>query len=100
MVDGINTFLLRETAGTVEQRSRIRPNRERFRKITGAVDPRLPVRALELVATTSTPALVGEGAGYKVFAVRWPVFEGVWGEGLLPEPNQPPVARIVAIPDA
>ena len=32
--------------------------------------------------------------------MHWSVFEGVTGEGLLLEPNTPPVARIVAIPDA
>jgi len=43
---------------------------------------------------------IGSGAGYKIYAVRWPVFEGVDGEGLLLEPVTQPVARIVAIPDA
>ena len=32
--------------------------------------------------------------------MRWPVFEGVHGEGLLLQPDGPPAARIVAIPDA
>ena len=32
--------------------------------------------------------------------MHWPVFEGVTAEGLLLEPDTPPVARIVAIPDA
>ena len=33
-------------------------------------------------------------------AVRWPVFDGVDGEGLLLEPERDPVAQIVALPDA
>ena len=32
--------------------------------------------------------------------MRWPVFEGVFGEGLFLEPKGPPVACVVAIPDA
>jgi hypothetical protein len=68
--------------------------------ILGVVDPRRPVPALELVSTTATPALVARGAGYDVFAVRWPVLDGVSGEGLLLQPHAPPVARVVALPDA
>ena len=32
--------------------------------------------------------------------MRWPVFEGVTGEGLLLQPESKPFARVVAIPDA
>ncbi len=98
MVDGIHAYLDRETEAALANR---RPgDRERLRKIIGAVDPRLPVRALDLVATTASPAEVGRGPGYKVFAVRWPVLEGVTAEGLLLEPDSPPAARVVALPDA
>ena len=96
MVDDINAYLLRLTA---ESAGRRKPDRERLKKTIGAVDPRLPA-SMELEATTSTPALVAKGPGYKVYAVRWPVFEGVTAEGLLLEPEQAPVARVVAIPDA
>ena len=63
------------------------------------MDPRLPVTSLQLDATTASPPLLSEGLVYKIYAVRWPVFEGVDGEGLLLRPEHP-VARIVAIPDA
>jgi dienelactone hydrolase len=43
---------------------------------------------------------MGTGTGYRIYAVRWPVFEGVDGEGLLLEPFGRPVARVVAVPDA
>jgi len=43
---------------------------------------------------------VAKGAGYVVYAVRWPVFEGVDAEGLLLQPDGLPIARIVALPDA
>src|ERR1700733_3748508 len=115
MVGSINEYLLHATAHSVAQRSAlwkrdytsaeryersIASNRERLKKIIGAVDPRLPVTAVEFEGTTSTPALVAAGKNYKAYAVRWPVMEGVTGEGLLLEPNQMPMARIVAIPDA
>ena len=114
MVDGINRFLQKATSASVEQRQRmwkrnyesaqsyeqsVAANRDHFRRIIGAVDPRLPVPSLKLDATTARPALVSEGPGYKIYAVRWPVFEGVDGEGLLLKPEHP-VARIVAISDA
>src|SRR5437868_9309455 len=80
MVDGINADLLEKTAQSVARRPAT-PNREIFRKIIGAVDARLPVDALEYVSGAAT-AKVGEGVGYKMFAVRWPVFAGVTGAGL------------------
>ncbi len=87
MVDGINTFLEKKTRDMAGERDRfwnrdfssreaydrsVEPNRRRLRKIIGAVDKRLPVAALELVATTSASAEVASGNGYKVFAVRRP----------------------------
>lgn len=115
MVDGIHAYLDRATVDSIPARERfwnrdfssqtayqksIAANRARFRAIIGAVDERLRPRAIEWVATSAQPALIAEGAGYKVYTVRWPVFPGVFGEGLLLEPNGPPAARIVALPDA
>lgn len=113
MVDGIHAFLQRKTEQANKERERLWEfqemtefqsslslKRERFRKIVGAVDPRVSPVALELVASTSVPAQIGTGAGYKILSVRWPVFEGATAEGLLLQPDRPPVARIVALPDA
>ena len=61
----------------------------------------MPFEAPELVATVDQPALVGQGEGYDVFAVRWPAFGDVHGEGLLLVPTKgTTVADVVAIPDA
>lgn len=113
MVDGIHTLLDRRTKevqkerdrlwdlASLEERARFVPaSRERFRRRIGAVDGRVPVKALDLVGTTSIPAEIGAGRGYKVFRVRWPVFEELHGEGLLLQPDGLVAARIVAIPDA
>ncbi|HEV3005092.1 MAG TPA: dienelactone hydrolase family protein, partial [Pirellulales bacterium] len=79
----------------------VAPNRARLAKIIGAVDTRTKCEVLELVGTTSQPALVGRGEGYEVYAVRWPVLAGITGEGLLLKPNrEKPLADVVAIPDA
>jgi dienelactone hydrolase len=115
MVDDIRAFLLRETAQSTGTRAAywkrdyktragyeqsVSPNRERLRKIIGAVDQRTAFTALELMGTTSAPALIARREGYRVYSVRWPVLDGVTGEGLLLEPDGPPIARIVAVPDA
>ncbi|MFN4257994.1 MAG: alpha/beta hydrolase family protein [Gemmataceae bacterium] len=114
MVAGIDKYLTKQTAAAVEKRQQfwkldysspeaytksVRPNRQRLQQIIGVVDERLPPK-MELVATTEQSALVAETDSYKVFAVRWPVFAGVDGEGLLLEPKGKIVAHVVAIPDA
>jgi len=122
MVDGIHRYLLQETEKQVQERAQlwnrdytsveryersIEPNRQRFRQMIGAVDTRVEAQAPELVGSLAVPARISEGPGYKVYAVRWPVFagptadsDGLEAEGLLLQPEGEPVARVVAIPDA
>ncbi|MCX6916149.1 MAG: hypothetical protein NT167_24415, partial [Verrucomicrobia bacterium] len=97
MVAGIDRFLTRETEQSIGGRKKywkcdftstnaydesVQPNRDRLRTMIGAVDARLPVTALEFVSSTTSPAKVGETDAFTVEAVRWPVFEGVYAEGL------------------
>ena len=116
LVAGVDKFLLREIDKSVERRARfwrrdfsspeaynqsIATNRQRLAHILGVRDPRVPFAPPELVGTTAQPALIGRGEGYEVFAVRWPAFGDVHGEGLLLTPSgRAPIAQIVAIPDA
>jgi dienelactone hydrolase len=118
MVDGINEYLARETSVAARERERfwhqdfstleayersIEGNRRDLRRLIGAVDETITTKDLEFVATTKTPSLVGKGKGYKIHAVRWPVWKDVYAEGLFLNPDNPdgqPLARIVAIPDA
>jgi dienelactone hydrolase len=115
MVAGIHKYLDRELAASVHRRQQfwkpdyssaaayrrsIQPNRARLRKVLGIVDKRSPVKELELVATTSQPALVAHTEGSRVYAVRWPVLPGVDGDGLYLEPKGKAVASVVALPDA
>jgi dienelactone hydrolase len=115
MVSGIDRFLMQATEATIAEREKlwrrdfsspaayetsISSNRARFRARVGAIDNRLPVSDLEYVSSIDTPARIAETTLYTVDAVRWPVFAGVHGEGLLVRPKGKIVARMVAIPDA
>lgn len=115
MVEGIHRYLDRATQLAASSRNRywtpdfssaaayersVEENREHLKSILGVVDPRQPINALELVATTDRPARIAVGEGYEIHTVRWEALPGVFGEGLLLQPDSPPRARIVAIPDA
>ena len=115
MVAGIDKYLMRELAASVEKRKAhwnpdfsspeayaksVEPNRQRLKKILGMVDERKKFDDIEYVGGPKVPSLVAETDLYKVHAIRWPVFEGVDGEGLLLEPKGKVVAQVVAIPDA
>ncbi|HEX6970603.1 MAG TPA: hypothetical protein VF234_00075, partial [Limnochordia bacterium] len=110
MVTGIGAFLdrlldasdaAREFPQTAEAHQEFcRTRREQLRRVIGAIDPRLPVRDFELVGTTQTPSLLASTPSYAVHAVRWPVLEGVDGEGLLLRPHGPAAAHVIALPDA
>ncbi len=117
LVEGVDKFLLHEIDQSVERRAKywkrdfsspeaynksIEPNRKRLAHILGVRDARVPFDAPELVATPTQPALVGKGDGYEIFAVRWPAFGDVYGEGLLlvPTGDKKKIADVVAIPDA
>ncbi|HEV3005902.1 MAG TPA: dienelactone hydrolase family protein [Pirellulales bacterium] len=116
MLDGAHRLIDRKIAESIDRRARhwkrdltsreayersIAANRERFARRIGVVDERLPVgmerfgdvrqEAAGLVATTLT---------HHVYRVRWPVLDGVTGEGLLLEPRGAPIAQVVALPDA
>jgi len=108
LVDGVDRFLLRKTEQSVAKRGAfwqgadaVKRNRERLAAILGVTDPRVPFEAPELVGTTDRPALIGRGEGYEVYAVRWPAFGDVHGEGLLLVPTgRAKAADVVAVPDA
>jgi dienelactone hydrolase len=115
MVAGIDRFLMREIDRSVQRRQRfwhrdfssadaynnsVQANRDHLARMIGAVEPRLRVKALEYVSTTDDLSLVADAPAYRVYAVRWPVFDDVSGEGLLLQPKGEVLARIVAIPDA
>ncbi|MEA3365595.1 MAG: dienelactone hydrolase family protein, partial [Candidatus Hydrogenedentes bacterium] len=113
MVAGIDRWLMRAIDASIEAREAfwqrdfasheayvesIAPNRERFSKIIGLKDERLEP-AMEFIASPEQSSLIAHGESYEVHAVRWPVFEGVYGEGLLLRPKAEPKAFVVAMGD-
>ena len=77
----------------------IAPNRRRFLEILGVVDPR-PAPRLERFGDEGAPALAAETTHFKAWQVRWPVLDGVTGEGLLLEPPGEPRGHLIVLPDA
>ena len=119
MVDGINRWCLRETAASRDRRAAkwnrdsstnetyvnsIAPNRERFRTIIGAVDPRVTQsdghrHEFELVTTLQRSSVVAQTKNVTAHRVRWPVLKGATAEGVLLMPKEVK-ACVVALPDA
>lgn len=105
-MDGAHLFIERQIRQSLARRAifwkddfSLAENRRRFREIIGAVDSRLPAR-MERFGDDSNPAQVAETAKYRVFQVRCPALEGLFGEGLLVQPKRMPVAQVVVVPDA
>ena len=64
----------------------------------GAVDERIS-GGLEIISEPGAAAKSADG-GYTIERVRWPVFDGVNGEGLLLRPGGLAKAAVIALPDA
>jgi dienelactone hydrolase len=114
MMTGLHKFVEAKIATAIERRGllwnrdtsspdaydkSIAPNRQRFRKMIGLTDPRVPVH-LQRIAEDDTPAMLAERPNGRVFRVQWTVLDGVTAEGLLIEPIQAPVAHVILLPDA
>jgi dienelactone hydrolase len=114
MMDGAHRFVEQKIDESIQSRQKywkrdfasrqayersVEANRQRFMKSIGVVDPRMPV-SIERFGQNDDPAIVAETRTYRVYQVRWPVLEGVSGEGLLLEPARQPLGYVVALPDA
>ena len=115
MVAGIHTDLQRRTDASVVARqslwhrdfsdrtayeASVAANRKRLGQRIGLIDARVADTTPEIETRLGASPLAGSGDGYKIYNVRWAVLEGVEAEGLLLEPDGPPVAQVVALPDA
>ncbi|MFM2166957.1 MAG: hypothetical protein RIS79_1328, partial [Verrucomicrobiota bacterium] len=97
MVAGIDRMAL----WLIEQsRTGRKPTREKLKAALGMADERVSFSALDLMGDTISPALLHETESCRVFRVRWPVFDGVHGEGLYVQPKGKPTARVIYLPDA
>jgi dienelactone hydrolase len=106
----------RDLSSTEAYERSIAGNRERLRRSIGLAGdglwPAVPSRGprgqdsgrpavvFEYYGDDESPSLVAETERYRVYQVRWPVLDGVVGEGLLLRPKGWPKAYIVALPDA
>jgi dienelactone hydrolase len=114
MMDGAHQFVERKIAESTALRKKhwsrdfssreayeksVAPNRVRFAHKIGLADQRL-TPSMERFGDDVASALVADAENYRVYQVRWPVLEGVFGEGLLLEPKQSPAGFVVAMADA
>jgi dienelactone hydrolase len=118
MLDGIHRFAERKLTDSVASRERfwirdfssrdayersVEKNRNTLRRILGVVDERQTAgmeRFGAIRGRADDPSLVAEGAACRVYQVRWPVLDGVHGEGLLVEPKGELGAQVIVLPDA
>ena len=64
-------------------------------------DTRLPgeLQLLSAMGDSGAAGCLARGSGFRIFAARWAVLDGVDGEGLLLQPDLPASARVLALPD-
>ena len=114
MMDGAHRFVERKIDESIGNRQRywnrdftsrpayersVEANRQRFMKTIGVVDPRVAA-VIERFGEGDDATVVADTRAYRIYQVRWPVLEGVSGEGLLLEPKSRPIGHVVALPDA
>jgi hypothetical protein len=128
MLDGAHAFIEEKINQSLSNRSQlwkpdlssaeaysvsVEPNRRRLMTYIGVEDksqPQVnystgledihPPVAMQKFSINNDPELVAETTTYRVYQVRWPVLNRVYGEGLLVQPKVKPKAHIIALPDA
>jgi dienelactone hydrolase len=119
MIDGIDKFLLRETAESIGQREAqwdtprdfssheayeksLARRRERLAKMLGLRDSRVKPINFHVVHSKLIEAEpLATGSGYEIYRVRWRVLEGFDGAGLLAVPKvKLPRGFVICVPDA
>ena len=113
LMDGAHRFVERQMRQAAKQRSdfwpprdaaaeewetTVKDQRQRLKTILGVVDQRLPPR-IEYFGNTPERTIAYLQESFHVAQVRWPVLDGVFGEGLYVSPKNA-VASVVLIPDA
>ncbi|MEY4939896.1 MAG: hypothetical protein RIQ93_1631 [Verrucomicrobiota bacterium] len=113
--DQWDAFLLNRIAeakaqrGERWQRTRVSPdayaisvksNRDRLAQSVGVIDSRVADPKLEMLADAGNPWPLAETAAYSIWRVRWPVLDGVDGEGVQLRPKGKRQGFVVLLPDA
>ena len=112
-VSGRSKLWRRDASSLANYEKSIEPNRERFIQYLGienigkqssnqnaGLDNKHPLVFMQKISVNNDTELIVETTKYKVYQVRWPVLDGIYGEGILVQPKSTPVANIIAIPDA
>ncbi len=107
------TFWNRDFSSKEAYEKSVSPNRKRLMKYIGIEDKNesyisynqglkenWPIVTMQKFSDNDDPMVIAETPKYRVFQVRWPVLNKVFGEGLLLQPVKEPIANIIAIPDA
>lgn len=116
LVAGVDRYLDRQTELSIGRRANywhrdvssvenynrsVEPNRRRLAHILGVRDARPGMPEMEQCGPAGTSAMLGREEAFEIWAVRWRAFGAVHGEGLLLVPiGRPPLADVVALPDA
>jgi dienelactone hydrolase len=114
-VAGVDRFLLRAIDQTKARRqerwkrsvrdargdtSFAAENRRHLARMIGLFETQPAAVEFEFLAPAPTPRPIVATNAYSIWGVRWPVAEGITGEGLLVEPaGRPVLAGVVAIAD-
>jgi dienelactone hydrolase len=112
-IAGRNKLWKRDFSSVEAYEHSVLPNRQRFMTYVGVEDESTPLPnhntgvpdknpgvAMEKYAVNNDAQLVAETTRYRIYQVRWPVLNRIYGEGLLLEPKTKPRGNIIAIPDA
>ena len=65
-----------------------------------ALEDSYPDVYMQKISVNDDPEIIAETEKYRIYQVRWPVLDKIYGEGLLIQPKANPVGNIIALPDA
>ena len=116
LVEACDAFLLRQLEASILRREShwhrdissakayeksIADKRQQFARILGVRDERTAFTGLTIQATTVRPGKIAESDETVAFAISWPAFGDVHGEGVLLVPRHgQPRATVIVLPDA
>ena len=96
MVEGIGRYLERIRPWYAARRN---PDPNELRRLIGAIDRRAEPVVMELVGTVDQSPVLVSADSFEVLAVRWPVLEGVSGEGLYLRQFSGPRHLVIYLPE-
>ena len=116
LVEACDAFLLRQLEASILRREShwhrdissakayeksIADKRQQFARILGVRDERTAFTGLTIQTTTVRPGKIAESDETVAFAISWPAFGDVHGEGVLLVPRHgQPRATVIVLPDA